>query len=650
MSGIVGVWNRSGAPVSRTLLHDLATTVGHRGPDGLQLWTSGPVGLACCFSRILPEDEHASPIVERAGCVLMLDGRFDDREQLLDKLPASISLCAASPDNELALAAYLRFGEPFAEHLNGDFALAVFDTREQRLILVRDSIGARPLYWATAGNTFLFASEMKAIVSHPEFSRSPNERWIAEALLGAWNVPPGETCFRGVRSVLPAHALVVTAEREQQRKYWDFDPEKRIRHRTFEEYGEELAQHFGTAVRRRIRSHAAVAVSVSGGLDSSSIFCVALQASRCGGSPAPVIGISNITSGDVQWDEKKFLVDIEAKYGTEIARIPLPEVDVLSFDEDAIWRVEVPRSHIPWSVTAKFYPALTERGARVVLTGHWGDQVLFVPTYLVDLVSRLRWLRAWREVNEFSRWMTNVPAARFQKLFFRDLVRAYVPRAVINRVQAPRRLAPSSRQVFTESLWRQCQPPQSRPRRFSSFYAEALYRLVRSPYHVANLEADNKMAASFGVEQRAVFLDRELLAFLLAIPPEIAGGNGVVKGLFRQAMRDVLPEPILARRWKAQWTAPVKNSIQQHWGDVQQLFEGGSMAQDFGLVRGGMFRKELSAVRMKPEEWIVDWSVSDAFALELWLRTFFGNAGTQVEKTIGGITGGSRKKSFSHEG
>lgn len=74
------------------------------------------------------------------------------------------------------------------------------------------------------------------------------------------------------------------------------------------------------------------------------------------------------------------------------------------------------------------------------------------------------------------------------------------------------------------------------------------------------------------------------------------------------------------------------------------------MAQDFGLVRGGMFRKELSAVRMKPEEWIVDWSVSDAFALELWLRTFFGNAGTQVEKTIGGITGGSRKKSFSHEG
>src|SRR5260221_484061 len=156
MSGIVGLWNLDGRPVDEAVLARMSATLAHRGPDGEGRRLCGPAGLACQHVWVTSEEVgEVQPLVGRTGAALVMDGRLDNREELLPAL----DLPRSSSDAACALSAYETWGERFAERLNGDFALAVYDERAQRLLLVRDAIGIRPVYYFRSGRMFAFASE-----------------------------------------------------------------------------------------------------------------------------------------------------------------------------------------------------------------------------------------------------------------------------------------------------------------------------------------------------------------------------------------------------------------------------------------------------------------------------------------------------------
>src|SRR5262249_18316560 len=157
---------------------------------------------------------------------LVFDGRLDNREELLSALKDAPEIEQNCPDPTLVLAAYIAFGERFAERLNGDFALGLFDPRRQQLWLARDAVGIRTLYYYRSGATFLFASEIKALLAHPGVSTRPNDDVLADYIFQGLPGPDerGETFFEGIFSLPPAFLGVLTPKGFMTRRYWDFRP------------------------------------------------------------------------------------------------------------------------------------------------------------------------------------------------------------------------------------------------------------------------------------------------------------------------------------------------------------------------------------------------------------------------------------------
>jgi len=635
MSGILGIWNLDGKPVERKVLARMSATLAHRGLDGEEMWIKGPVGLACQLLRVTPESEkETQPLVGASGAVVVFDGRLDNREELLASLNNSHQVSSSSPDPSLVLAAYEAFGDRFPEKLVGDFALGLFDPNLQQLLLVRDAIGIRPLYYYRTRETFLFSSEIKALLAHPKVSPKPNDDQLADFLLN--HVHDQEmTFFEGVFSLPPAHMAVLTSQGFAKRRYWDFDPGNRIRFRSFEEYVEAFRCLFEQAVRRRLRSAHPVAVSVSGGLDSSSILCVAeTLARREPGSPL-LHGVSYTSEDGSPADERNFLNEIEKKYGSTIHRVPINPVGLFDGSEEVVRHGESPQLDEQWSTVSNSFRTVQQLGARVVLSGSWGDQVLFHQAYLMDLFRGLAWRKVRAHLNEYGLWLDDVDTKIFRHRFFMGLLKYHLLRPLYPLVRGlwlnGRIWVKGDRPWYSGALRRRASrrawnPPIADEWKSSSSQASSIYREVRSAHHILGMEMNNKVASIYALEAAYPFLDRDLVAFLMAIPGEVQTRNGVPKALLRAALPDVLPEAIALRRSKGDYTHLANEAVERDFPRVVHSLDVSGEAVIRGYVTEDGLNKRLNRLggRIQGPTCEVAWSLSDLLGLELWLQVFFG--------------------------
>lgn len=645
MSGILGVWNLDGRPVEETLIGRLARTLAHRGPDGCGVWTRDGVGLACRLLRVTPEAAtEVQPIVHPSGSVLVFDGRLDNREELLALLRPCPDVADDAPDPALVLAAYDRFGDRLPERLAGDFALGLYDPARARLLLARDAIGVRPLHYARVGDTFLFASEIKAILAHPLVSPAPNDDMLAEYLLGGPGGPQGMTCFKGVYDLLPAHMALLSSGGIVVRRYWDFDLSRRVRYGSFEDYAAAFRDHLNRAVRRRIRSAAPVAVSVSGGLDSSSIFCLAETLRRSASFRHPAIqGLSYLSPEGTPSDEREFLVAIERDYRLAIERIPLGRPSLLDGAREEVWHIEAPFLDSQWNDSVRFFQTARGLGSRVILTGHWADQVLFDQAYLIDLVRRLAWGDIRRHLREYVLWMTDTDPVHFRRRFLLDLVKSFVPER-LHPVLRRLRGHGGDRHWFTPSfrrgVRRRAFGQPSVPRASTTAHARSLYQQLRSGHQVMCMEWENKVAARHGMEIAFPFLDRDLVSFLMSIPGNMQTRNGVPKALLREAMRGILPDVIVQRRWKADFTHLVNEGLKRDYERVAAFLQDKPLAVRKGYLREEVLQTELARLKglVGGPTCETAWILTDLLGFELWLQLFITSP---VEPLAAAATGGS---------
>ena len=630
MSGIVGIWNLDGKPVEREVLARMSGTMAHRGPDGEEMWIKGPVGLGCQLLRVTPESEkETQPLVNSSGTVLVFDGRLDNREELLPSLKDSYAVSSSSPDPDLVLAAYGAFGDRFPERLVGDFALALFDPNREQLVLVRDAIGIRPLYYCRTRDTFLFASEIKAILAHPDVSSRPNDDYLAQYLLGR-NQDTGEmTFFEQVSNLLPAHSGICNPRGFVARRYWDFDGATPIHLGSFGEYADAFREHFEQAVRRRIRSMFPVAVSLSGGLDSSSIFCLAETLRERSPDRYPRIhGVSYTSPVGSPSDESAFLTEIERGYGVTISRMPISLGGPLIGSREAVWHVEAPFLDDMWTTLHAFNTMAYNLGARVVLTGHWGDQLLFDQAYLVDCFRHLAWGEIAEHLREFGRWFTDSDARYFRHRFCIDLVKYSLPCQMVSLLRSLR-IKPD-RPWYSHALQRRARKRISTTfptrRVLPTAHARSLYEQTRSSRHVLCMEWDNKVAAMHGLEMAFPFLDRDLISFLMRIPGRMLTWQGVPKALLREGLQGVLPEVIARRTWKADFTHLANEGMERSYAELSQYLRSHTMAGRMGYLDRDVLTQELDVLKekLKGETCDTAWSLSDLVGLELWLQIFFG--------------------------
>lgn len=642
MSGITGIWNLDGRPLESALLAAMSSRQSHRGPDEAGRWVEGPVGLACQMLRVAPESAAGfQPVVHRSGVVAVFDGRIDNREDFLSAFTKR-DLSADSSDAALVLAAYDALGERFVERLNGDFALGVFDPRRRRLLLARDPIGIRPLHYCFARETFLFASEIKCLLAHPQVSAAPDEDALADFLLHGY-VPDGRTFFKNICTVPPAHLTLLTLRGFTTRRYWDFDTTRHIRFGSFGEYAEGFNCHFAQAVRRRLRTSGTAAVAVSGGLDSSAIFCVAQRESRHGAGIQAPMGLSQLAPAGSRADEQAFLLDIERDYGAAIERVSDGVPGIMRQARDELWHVEAPFLDALGNRHHEFLRAVSQRGVRVLLSGHWGDQMLCEQRYLVDLARRFEWTTVWAHLKEYPRWYDDVERPGFTREFFRDLVRHHAPDVMVTlarRFRAKEKPPLPALAWYTGSFRLHGNGPRSRPAvpggpRVAA-HAQSMYREVRNSYHVLCMESNDKAAAMYGMEMAFPFLDRDLLSFLMAIPGEMQTWKGISKALLREGLRGVVPASILERRGKADFSDLTNSGMERDLPQVIECVRSPGTAIELGYVERHAIITELQRLngRIRGPDCSVAWALQELLSLELWLEVFVTNSHSAAEPQL----------------
>jgi asparagine synthase (glutamine-hydrolysing) len=628
LSGIVGVFSLDGRPVPASEVRQMLAA-SSRPMDGEEVWSRASFGIGCRHARITPESlaEH-QPLVSPSHIAVCFDGRLDNREELARACPTRAREAeGGASDAALVLAAYEQFGDRFATHLNGDFALALFDSGRQQLMLACDVMASRCLYYCPLPGAVLFASEIKCLLADPRVSSSPDEDGLAEVVLDYWS-DDHRTCFKGIYSVPPGRVVVATPDRLEVWEHWAFDPAREVRYRMFADYRDEFRSLFEQSVRRRLRSAHPVAVTVSGGLDSSAIFCQAATLVRRESGPIALRGIAMTFPAGTAADECAYLDEIERVYDSPIARFPITELKFLEHADAAVHNMEAPG--LVAHTEAQIFEHARCAGCRVLLSGFFGDQMLFDRGYLVDLVRQGRWLTIRRDLREFAAWMTDADPGFFVSEFWSRTIRALPPRWLfqfvrrrVGRWRGAQRYPPWFTDAFRDRAIVRSSSRFATSRRFASAHAEQYYRHVTAGHYKGSVRSEHSAGLMHGVDVEYPFRDRDLVAFLMAIPGDVVNWQGVPKGLMRHALTGVLPDAIRDRRWKADFTALEVEGLQQGRGDLARLLPRDCLAARTGLVDADVLQSALPTIDCK-EGALPGWHLTDLAGLEIWLRNFFG--------------------------
>jgi asparagine synthase (glutamine-hydrolysing) len=587
MSGIAGLLRHDGRPVERVELERMMEFLAHRGPDGGELWCEGRVGFGHRMLRTTPESlRERLPLVNTAsGVALTADARIDNREELISALRLRSRPEAAISDSELVLRTYEKWGDNCAERLIGDFAFAIWDMRRQQLFCARDHYGVKPFYYYHEPHRlFAFASEIKGLLCLPCVPRRIEETWIADYLWGIYQ-DREITAYQGILRLPPGHTLVITPRRATTRCYWSIDPEREIRYRSDAEYEEAFREVFDGVVRSRLRSLSPVGSTLSGGLDSSSITCVAREQIRKDGGP-PLATLSQVYEDTPSCDERQFIRAVLEQGSLAPHFVWCDRVSPVEDAERFLWHLEEPTyAHnlaLFWAVTRE----ARAHGLGVLLTGLHGDSTLsYGMYYMADLLRSGQWIALTRAVRSHARnWEASswwafktfaakplLPAAALR--LWRQAAGRPSPPPEPTRLINPefaRRVGVEHRRrsLYGDTGWR-----------FQS--AKELHHLeVTAGITTKALEAADRVAAAFSIELRHPFLDKRLVEFCLALPSDQKFHGGWPRSIIRRALAGVLPEEV---RWRLTKTVTTGWYSRTLWASERSRLE--QLIREPGQIR-----------------------------------------------------------------
>jgi len=619
MCGIAGICNFSGEAVSAGSLRRMTDTLAHRGPDGEGQYTDANVGLGNRRLAIIDLTEAGhQPMASRDGdVVIVYNGEIYNFPQLRVELEALGYLFHSRTDTEVVLHAYEAWGADSIRRLNGHFAFALWDRRSRRLLLARDRFGVKPLYYRNDGRRFLFASEIKAILScsdaAPRVSRTAlNEYFTFQ------NVLRDQTLFEGVHLLPPGTWLVVDAEsgRVESHTWWDyrFDADSM----SFEDATEELQRLFDAAVTRQLISDVPVASYLSGGLDSSSIAAVAarklgrISTFTCG------FDLSSASGLELGFDERAYSEALANHIKSEHYEIVLHAGDMEHALPALIRHLEDLRVG---QCYPNFYVArLAGKFVKVVLSGVGGD----------ELFGGYPW-RYYRGVSDDPESFFHDYYDFWQRLVSDSEKQAFFSADVWADVRHD-----STYDVF-RNVFRQ---GDLHPVTVEQAVDASLYFELRT-FLTGLLVVEDKLSMAHSLETRAPFLDNDLVDFALRVPAryklrdltsfesvdedelakrrryEIRTGEG--KMILRRAAAKFVPEEV-AQRVKQGFSAPDASWFRGESIEYVKKSLLDRRARIFDYLRYEfVVAKVEEHVRGERNHRLFIWSL---LSFEQWLRTF----------------------------
>ena len=573
MCGLAGFLGEEAHPeATECLLERMAEAIAHRGPDGRGTFSARGIGLTHVRLSIVGLSDGKQPMRNSDGSIVIaFNGEIFNYVELREELKAKGHRFRTECDTEVLLALYETFGEECLQRLNGDFAFAIWDGRNRRLVLARDRMGVRPLFYTRLRDTLYFASEIKALLQVPGIDAELDPLAL-DQIFTLWAPIAPRTAFKGIFELEPGHVLTAQDGQIAERPYWtmqfpdmrDIDPDRGADRR------DELNALLTDSIRLRMRADVPVGAYLSGGLDSSLVTALAAPMAPNG------LNTFSVTFDSAEHDESSFQALVSERLNTRHRSVRCGPSEIASRFPDVVRHAERPILRTAPAPLFHLSRLVRDEGMKVVLTGEGADEIF--AGYDIFREARVR------------RFCARQPQSRIRPHLFRKLY-PYLPGL---KQQSPEYLAA----FFGAGADRSDDPLFSHRPRFRStaaakiFYSDDLRaelggydaaddlasRLPSEfcrwhPLHQAQyLEArfllpgyilssqGDRMAMAHGIEGRFPFLDHRVVEFAGRLSPETKLKGLEEKHILRRVADGLLPENVI-RRPKQPYRAPDSSSF-----------------------------------------------------------------------------------------
>jgi asparagine synthase (glutamine-hydrolysing) len=558
MSAIAGLYRLTGQSVEPNDMGRMINSLAHRGPEGARVWCEAYLGLGHQMLWTTPESLHEIlPLVDRTGnFVITADARVDNRTELFGLLNILGQEQAHMADSELILRAYQQWGDRCLDRLIGDFAFVIWDKSKQILFCARDHFGVKPFYYFHSPHTFAFATEIKALLSLSEVPRKLNEIAVGDYLSGLCE-DKTTTFYQDILRLAPGHWLAVGDRTFKIQSYWSLDRNRELHLNSNEEYEEAFREVFTEAVQCRLRSAFPLGSTLSGGLDSSSVTCIARDYLVKHNQPQ-LHTFSAIFDTISQCDERTFVETVLAQGNLKSHYIYGDQISTFTEIDRTLWHQDqpflIPNLFLFWAM----YRTAQQQGVRVMLDGHDGDTVIshgFL--YLNELFRKGQWFKCADEINQLAHRLHTSPWKCFKRYGLAPLEptalrkwrqRSFSAKPALNPILNP----DFSQRINLENRLKILKKNSFRPAQTAR---ESHFRGITSGLNTLAMEVADAAAGAFNVELRHPFFDKRLAEFCLALPGNQKLGQGWTRLILRRSMTNILPLEVQWRTDKANLSA-----------------------------------------------------------------------------------------------
>lgn len=543
MSAILVRVNTNHVSIDTRDFYEALNSMSQYGRDGSNIWIKDSVGLGQHLLYITPESHYEKLPYETETEVIVFDGRLDNRTELANRFGLSDKESKVTPDSQLALNAYLLWGESCTSYLLGDFAFAIWSKPKQSLFCARDHIGVRPIYYYHEGSTFIAATDIRAFHAFSDITCKIDEMQIASFLFWPYETPK-KTFFQNIHIVPPGQQQALQSGLLRQSSHWNPRNAPDIRYKTPTEYSEHLYELLRTATSSRVRTSYPVGAHISGGLDSSG---VAVLANRILREQGRQLEMAYTWSPDEETyslepgDERKNIQaickqeQIACHYGAATGR------DFRHFLARDMAVESTPELYEELSVIAH----AGSKGIRVLVSGWGGDEGVTYGGggYLAYLLRHGRLVR----LAQITRGETGIRHfRRMMRFLFRHAIIPLLPNIVYNRVDPFHQVYNRFRYISSSFAAHFPDPRELRTLNFreTSNPRDLQITLMKTGHLADRMSTWAVWSSEYHLQHTYPLTDRRILEFAVGLPPDMLYQEKMWRFLYRDALRDMLPRSL----------------------------------------------------------------------------------------------------------
>jgi asparagine synthase (glutamine-hydrolysing) len=598
MCGICGIYGKS----DENLIKRMCRVMFHRGPDDEGIYMDETISLGMRRLSIIDLTTGHQPIHNEDETLwIVFNGEIYNFQELREYLEKHGHRFYTKSDTEVILHLYEEFGEECVQKLRGMFAFALWDKPKRKLFLVRDRLGIKPLYYTETNGKFIFASEIKAILQHPQVKCEVNLKALDEYLTFQYILAPN-TLFEGIWKLLPGHTLSYCYGKITLRQYWDVEFPQVSEKIDEREAAEELLEHFRESIRLRLISDVPLGVLLSGGVDSSAVVAVMSRLVNC---PIKTFTVGFAAEGD--YDETKYARLVAKRFETDHQEVIL-QPNACELLPKLIWHLDEPiadQAALPTYLVCE----LARKSVTVVLTGEGGDELFAgYPRYLLSFFADVyhkfpAWMKEGIVMKGISFLPNRIPYSKYlKKVAFSN------PDAMNRNVRWMSNFLPEEKErLYSDSLkkvlsdnsiskkgwknggmeswvngrleewkngrlegwmngrlegWRDGRVFASLTDAFGLRLNALMYMDMKTWLVDDILMKVDRMSMATSVEARVPFLDHKLVEFVSGLPPKLKLKGFTTKYILKKTLNGLLPKEILNRR-KHAFRVPASKWLQR---------------------------------------------------------------------------------------